>query len=49
MAKEIRLRKLVRRDEVAVVLAAVSGGEDAVVDVKGRLWPVRRSPDPASR
>ena len=36
MAKEIRLRKLVRRDEVAVVLAAVSGGEDAVVDVKGR-------------
>ena len=37
MAKGIRLRKLVRRDEVAAVLAAVSGGEDAVVDAKGRL------------
>ena len=41
MAKEIRLRKLVRRDEVAAVLAAVSGGEDAVVDAKGRLWSAR--------
>ena len=37
MAKGIRLRKLVRRDEVAAVLAAVSGGADAVVDAKGRL------------
>jgi GAF domain-containing protein len=37
MAKKIRLRKLVRRDDVAAVLAAVSGGEDAVVDAKGRL------------
>jgi GAF domain-containing protein len=37
MAKGIRLRKLVRRDEAAAVLAAVSGGEDAVVDAKGRL------------
>ena len=33
MAKEIRL-ELVRRDEVAAVLAAVSGGEDAVVDAR---------------
>ena len=38
MAKKIRLRKLVRRDDVAAVLAAVSGGEDAVVDAKGRLY-----------
>jgi hypothetical protein len=37
MAKAIRLKKLVRRGEVAAVLAAVSHGEDAVVDVKGRL------------
>lgn len=37
MAKKIRLRKLVRRDDVAAVLAAVSAGEDAVVDAKGRL------------
>jgi GAF domain-containing protein len=36
MAKGIRLRKLVRRDEVAAVIAAVSAGEDAVVDAKGR-------------
>ena len=46
MAKGIRLRKLVRRDEVAAVLAAVSGGEDAVVDTKGRLLagPERSGP-----
>jgi hypothetical protein len=37
MARKIRLRKLVRRDDVATVLAAVSRGEDAVVDAKGRL------------
>ncbi len=37
MAKAIRLKKLLRRDEVAAVVAAVSRGEDAVVDAKGRL------------
>ena len=36
MAKRIRLRKLVRRDDVAAVLAADGAGEDAIVDAKGR-------------
>jgi hypothetical protein len=37
MAKPIRLKKLLRRDAVAAVVTAVSHGEDAVVDAKGRL------------
>jgi GAF domain-containing protein len=36
MAKEIRLKKLLRREDVAAVLTAVSDGQDAVVDAKGR-------------
>ena len=36
MAKEIRLKRLLRRGDVAAVLTAVSDGQDAVVDAKGR-------------
>jgi hypothetical protein len=36
MVKEIRLKRLLRRGDVAAVLTAVSDGQDAVVDAKGR-------------
>jgi hypothetical protein len=35
MAKDVRLKRLLRRDDVAAVLAAVSGGEATVWDAKG--------------
>ena len=43
MVKATRLRKLLRRDDVAAAVAAVSHGADSVVDGKGR---VLAGPDP---
>jgi GAF domain-containing protein len=36
MAKDIRLARMVRRDNIAALLAAVSAGQDAVFDATGR-------------
>lgn len=37
MAKDVRLARIVRRDDIAALLASVSAGEAAVFDTTGRL------------
>jgi hypothetical protein len=52
MAKDVRLARILRRDDIAAVLASVSDGEAAVYDTTGRLLagsPVDGAPVPVTR
>jgi GAF domain-containing protein len=47
MAKGVRLKRLLRRDDVAAVVAAVSDGQDSVVDAKGHRVAGPKAAGPA--
>jgi hypothetical protein len=52
MARDVRLARILRRDDIAALLASVSDGEAAVYDTTGRLLagsPVDGAPVPVTR